>query len=255
MVSLRLETPKRINHLVLNVILYKFILMSKANILVVEDEIRLADVLRKQLEDAGYEVKIATDGYLGRHFIETSKFDLIILDINIPLINGYDLCKEIRSVDNAVPIIMLTAFGTIDNKIIGFDAGADDYITKPYEIRELLARINVFLRRSETEAGVKKLEVADLVMDLSAKTVSRGGNKIDLTAKEFDLLGLFVKNKDKLLTREFIIGQVWGLDFDPGTNVIDVYVNYLRKKIDKNFSTKLIHTKFGFGFYCSENEI
>jgi two-component system, OmpR family, copper resistance phosphate regulon response regulator CusR len=229
--------------------------MSKAYILVVEDEIRLADILQKQLEEAGYEVKVATDGYMGRQFIETNKFDLIVLDINIPLINGYDLCKEIRRVDNAVPIIMVTALGTIDNKIIGFDAGADDYITKPYEIRELLARINVFLRRSDVEVGVQTIEIADLMMDMSNKTVIRSGNKIDLTAKEFDLLEVFLKHKDKLLTREFIIGQVWGIDFDPGTNVIDVYVNYLRKKIDKNYETKLIHTKFGFGFYCSEKEI
>jgi DNA-binding response OmpR family regulator len=229
--------------------------MSKAFILVVEDEIRLADILQKQLEEAGYEVKVATDGYMGRQFIETNKFDLIVLDINIPLINGYDLCKEIRRVDNAVPIIMVTALGTIDNKMIGFDAGADDYITKPYEIRELLARINVFLRRSDAEVGVQTFEIADLKMDMSNKTVIRSGNKIDLTAKEFHLLEVFLKHKGKLLTREFIISQVWGIDFDPGTNVIDVYVNYLRKKIDKNYETKLIHTKFGFGFYCSEKEI
>jgi len=225
------------------------------SILIVEDEQRLAEVLRKQLEDSGFIAEIASDGYMGKMLVEKKKYNLVILDINIPLINGYDLCKEIRSTNSNIPIIMLTAFGAPDNKIIGFDAGADDYIVKPYDFRELLARINVFLRRTEKINTKEILGLANLEMDLETKTVKRANKTIDLTAREYSLLETFLKNKNKLLTREFIIEQVWGFDFDPSTNIIDVYVNYLRKKIDKDYEPKLIHTKFGFGFYCSEKEL
>jgi two-component system, OmpR family, copper resistance phosphate regulon response regulator CusR len=230
--------------------------MADINILIVEDERRLAEILKKQLEEFGFNAEIAFDGYVGKQLIEKNKYNLIILDINLPLINGYDLCKEIRKTNNKIPIIMLTAFGTPDNKIAGFDAGADDYIVKPFDFRELLARVNVFLRRSDSNIlPSKKIGVADLEMDLNTKTVIRANKKIDLTAKESLLLETFLKNKDILLTREFIIEKVWGIEFDPSTNIIDVYVNYLRKKIDKDFEPKLIHTKFGFGFYCSDKEI
>lgn len=229
--------------------------MDYTKILIIEDEQRLADVLKKQFEREEFTVEIAYDGYVGKQMIEANTYHLIILDINIPLINGYDLCKEIRISNKDIPIIMLTAFGTPDNKVTGFDAGADDYVLKPFNFRELLARVNVFLRRSDRSTVTEKLFMADLEMDLKAMTVYRGGQRIDLTAKEFSLLKMFISNKGKILSREFIIEKVWGIDFDPGTNVIDVYVNYLRKKIDKNFSPKLIHTKFGFGFFCDENEI
>lgn len=229
--------------------------MTKAGILIVEDEVRLAEILKKQLEEAGFEVQVANDGYIGKKKIGEKRYDLVILDINLPVINGYDLCREIRKVDSSIPIIMLTALATSDNKISGFESGADDYVTKPYDIRELLARINVFLKRSEIDTRSETISLADLEMNLINKTVTRSGKKIVLTVKEFALLEIFLKNKGKLLSRESIISQVWGIDFDPGTNVIDVYVNYLRKKIDKDFETKLIHTKFGFGFYCDENEI
>jgi two-component system copper resistance phosphate regulon response regulator CusR len=229
--------------------------MDNINILIVEDEQRLAEILKRQLEDSGFNAEIAYDGYVGKQLIEKNTYNLIILDINLPLLNGYDLCKEIRKTNSKIPIIMLTALGTLDNKVVGFDAGADDYVTKPFDFRELLARVNVFLRRSGTENITEKLEIADLEMDLNTKTVTRAQKRIDLTAKESLLLETFLKNKDKLLTREFIIEQVWGIDFDPSTNIIDVYVNYLRKKIDKDFEPKLIHTKFGFGFYCSTKEI
>jgi DNA-binding response OmpR family regulator len=149
---------------------------------------------------------------------------------------------------------MLTALGTPDNKVTGFDVGADDYVVKPFDFRELLARVNVFLRRSNAIPEPLVLRVADLEMDMNTMVVKRADKKIELTAKESLLLRTFLINKEKLLTREFIIEQVWGIDFDPGTNIIDVYVNYLRKKIDKGFEPKLIHTKFGFGFYCSDKE-
>lgn len=230
--------------------------MGNVNILIIEDEQRLAEILKKQLEENGFSTEIAYDGYVGKQMAERNKYNLIILDINLPLLNGYELCREIRKTNNKIPIIMLTAFGTPDNKIAGFDAGADDYVVKPIDFRELLARVNVFLRRSETSNDQsEKLNIADLEMDLKTKTVVRSGKKIDLTAKESLLLETFLKNKDKLLTREFIIEKVWGIDFDPNTNIIDVYVNYLRKKIDKDFEPKLIHTKFGFGFYCSDKAI
>ena len=230
--------------------------MENINILIVEDEQRLADILKKQLDESGFFAEIAYDGYSGKQLVEKNKYNLMILDINLPLINGYDLCKEIRKTNSNIPIIMLTAFGMPDNKLTGFDAGADDYIVKPFDFRELLARINVFLRRSDSNLKTtEKIGIADLEMDLNTKTVTRSNKKIELTSKESLLLETFLKNKEKLLTREFIIEKVWGIDFDPNTNIIDVYVNYLRKKIDKDFKPKLIHTKFGFGFYCSEKEI
>ena len=229
--------------------------MANVSILIVEDEQRLADILKKQLEESGFNTDIAYDGYTGKQLAEKNNYNLIILDINLPLINGYDLCKDIRKTNRDLPIIMLTAFGTTDNKIAGFDAGADDYVVKPFDFRELLARINVFIRRTDSVKVSEKLRIADLEMDLGTKTVTRSQKRIDLTAKESLLLETFLKNKEKLLTRDFIIEHVWGIDFDPSTNVIDVYVNYLRKKIDKDYVPKLIHTKFGFGFYCSEKEI
>jgi DNA-binding response OmpR family regulator len=229
--------------------------MSRINILIVEDERRLAGLLKKQLEEYGFSSEIAYDGYTGKQKVERNEYDLVILDINLPLINGYDLCREIRKSNHHLPVIMLTAFGTPDNKLAGFEAGADDYVVKPFDFRELLARINVFLKRTSKTVSGEKLKVADLELDINTKTVTRAQKKIELTAKEFSLLETFMKNKDKLLTRDFIIDEVWGIDFDPSTNIIDVYVNYLRKKVDKDFDKKLIHTKFGFGFYCSENEI
>jgi two-component system, OmpR family, copper resistance phosphate regulon response regulator CusR len=228
--------------------------MNDIKILIVEDELRLAEILRKQLMESGFGVDNASDGYNGKQLLERNSYNLIILDINLPLVNGYDLCKEIRKTNSKVPIIMLTALGTPDNRVAGFDAGADDYVLKPFDFRELLARINVFLRRSDAINAPEKLRIADLEMDLITKTVTRAGKRIDLTAKESSLLEFLMKCKDKLLTREIIIEKVWGIDFDPSTNIIDVYINYLRKKIDKDYEPKLIHTKFGFGFYLSEKE-
>ena len=229
--------------------------MDDISILIVEDEQRLAEIMKKQLVESGFIVDIAFDGYIGKQMVERNAYNLIILDINLPLINGYDLCKEIRKTNRSIPIIMLTALGTPDNRVAGFDVGADDYVVKPFDFRELLARINVFLRRSDVMNIPEKLIIGDLEMDLSTKKVTRANKKIDLTAKESSLLEFFMKNKEKLLTREIIIEHVWGIDFDPSTNIIDVYVNYLRKKIDKDFEPKLIHTKYGFGFYCSDKEI
>lgn len=224
------------------------------SILIVEDEQRVAELLQKQLVEAGFTAEIANDGFTGRQMVENRPYNLVILDINLPLINGYDLCRDIRKTNSAIPIIMLTAFGSGGNKLTGFDAGADDYVVKPFDFNELLARINVFIKRSGMTTEAETLRVADLQMDMLTKTVTRGERKIDLTARESLLLETLMRNKGKLLTREFIIEKVWGLGFDPTTNVIDVYINYLRKKIDKGSDLKLIHTKYGFGFYCSEKE-
>ncbi len=226
------------------------------NILIVEDEHRLADILQKQFTESGFMADIARDGYVGKKKAEENNYDLIILDINLPLLNGYELCREIRKTNSRIPIIMLTALGTYDNKLLGFDAGADDYVLKPFDFRELLARVNVFIKRSNISIPEsRKLSIADFVMDLDTKTAVRGGKKIELTLKEFALMEIFLKNKNKLLSRDYIIEKVWNIDFETGTNIIDVYVNYLRKKIDKDFEPKIIHTKFGFGFYCSETEL
>ncbi len=228
----------------------------ETHLLIVEDELRLAEILQKQLQESGYKADVANDGYVGKRMIEMTDYDLVILDINLPLMNGYELCKEIRKRNNKIPIIMLTALGTPDNKLIGFEAGADDYVLKPFDFRELLARINVFLKRKDVAVSEsRKLQIADFELNLDTKTATRAGKKIDLTSKEFSLMETFLQNKNKLLSREFIIEKVWDLDFETGTNIIDVYVNYLRKKVDKDFEPKIIHTKFGFGFYCSETEL
>jgi DNA-binding response OmpR family regulator len=228
----------------------------ETHILIVEDELRLAEIIQKQLQESGFNADIASDGYVGKRMVENKEYDLIVLDISLPLMNGYELCKEIRKKNSKIPIIMLTALGTPENKLIGFEAGADDYVLKPFDYRELLARINVFLKRKNIVVQeTRKLSIADFEMDLDRKTATRAGLKIDLTSKEFALMETFLRNKDKILSREFIIEKVWDLDFETGTNIIDVYVNYLRKKVDKNFEPKIIHTKFGFGFYCSEKEL
>jgi len=230
--------------------------MFETHILIVEDELRLAEILQKQLQESGFKADVANDGYVGKRMMEKSEYDLVVLDINLPLMNGYELCKEIRKKNSKIPIIMLTALGTSENKLVGFEAGADDYVLKPFDYRELLARINVFLKRKNIAVPEsRKLSIADFEMDLDRKTATRAGKKIDLTSKEFALMETFLLNKNKLLSREFIIEKVWDLDFETGTNIIDVYVNYLRKKIDKYFEPKIIHTKFGFGFYCSEKEL
>jgi DNA-binding response OmpR family regulator len=174
-----------------------------------------------------------------------------MLDINLPYINGYELVKIIREKDKHIPIIMLTALNFIDNKIQGFELGADDYIAKPFEFRELHARVKSLLRRADVIqelAGEKILKAADLEMDINKKEVKRDGKKITLTAKEFQLLEYLLRNSDKVVSREDIARDVWEMNFDPQTNVIDVYVNFLRKKIDKEFPTKLIHTQVGMGY-------
>lgn len=185
-------------------------------------------------------------------------YQLIISDVILPGMNGFEFCREVRQINPDIPILMLTALGTTDDKLEGFDAGADDYMVKPFDFRELTGRIKVLLKRRENVAGENAsdtLRYADLSIDLAAKEVIRGNTKVRLTPKEFNLLVYMVKNAGRLLTRMEIAENVWDTHFDTGTNFIDVYINYLRKKIDKDFPVKLIHTKPGMGFiFRTEDE-
>lgn len=227
--------------------------MQDIQILIVEDEKKIADSISQGLQENSYQTEVAYDGKLGLQLFESGSFQLAILDINLPGINGYELCRSIRSRDPSVPVIMLTAMNTLDNKIEGFDAGADDYIIKPFDFRELLVRVRALLKRihSTVATGVM-LKAGDLQMNLDSKEVTRAGRTILLTAKEFQLLEYFLRNKNRVLSRVDIALNVWDIDFDSGTNVIDVYVNYLRKKIDKQFDTSLIHTQVGMGYVLKE---
>lgn len=228
--------------------------MTDIRLLVVEDEKKIADTLKKGLTENHYEVDVAYDGMIGKRMFEASPYDLVVLDINLPGLNGYELCQEIRSINAMVPIIMLTALGTTDDKITAFDAGADDYLVKPFAFRELLVRIRALLKRGQY--GIPSgniLRVADLEMNLDSKEVQRNGEIIALTAKEFQLLEYFIRNKNRVVSRTDIAQNVWDIDFDTGTNVIDVYVNFLRKKIDKKFDPKLIRTQVGMGYILKES--
>jgi DNA-binding response OmpR family regulator len=230
--------------------------MSERNILLVEDEQKTANILKKGLEENGYYVEIAYDGLIGQRLFMTHSYDLVILDINLPVINGIDLCRFIRNTNGQIPIIMLTAMNAIDDKLNSFDSGADDYLIKPFEFKELLVRIRALLKRSMNQnlpVG-NLLRFADLEINLDSKEVKRSGQLINLTAKELQLLEYFVRNKNKVLSRADIAVNVWDIDFDTHTNVIDVYVNYLRKKIDRDFPVKLIHTQVGLGYILKEKE-
>ncbi|MFQ3675998.1 MAG: response regulator transcription factor [Endomicrobiia bacterium] len=227
-------------------------------LLLVEDEQRVAFALKRGLEEDGYMVEIAYDGMTGKVLSANNKYDLLIVDVNLPLLNGYELCKEIRKQNKEVPILMLTAMGASSDKLNGFESGADDYIIKPFDFAELLARIRVFLKRSGNSGEVPKnnneIVVADLTLNLNTKTASRAGKTIELTSKEYLLLKYLMENKDKVFSRAEIAEKIWEITFDTGTNIIDVYVNYLRKKVDKDFPNKLIHTKIGLGYYLSDKE-
>lgn len=221
------------------------------HILIIEDDLRVAELIQRGLQEQGFEPSLAYDGLSGKKLALQNDYDLIITDIILPKIDGLDVCKEIRQSKPDTPIIMLTALGTTDDKIEGFDAGADDYLVKPFEMRELLARIRALLKRnSKTTANTTGniLKYDDLEMNLHTKIVKRSGQEISLTPKEFNLLMYMMQHPERVLSRVEIAEKVWDTHFDTGTNFIDVYINYLRKKIEKNFEKKLIHTKSGMGF-------
>ena len=220
------------------------------HILVIEDEKRVADLLKIGLEENGYQVMVAYDGEMGLRLFRTNTFELIISDIILPKCNGFELCQEIRKTNEQIPILMLTALGTADDKLEGFDVGADDYMVKPFDFRELLARVKALLkRRAVTNVEVvKELAYADLTINFERQEVTRNGVLIKLSPKEYNLLVYLVENAERVVSRVEIAEKVWNTHFDTGTNSIGVYINYLRKKMDKNFEVKLIHTKPGVGF-------
>lgn len=223
--------------------------LKKMKFLVVEDEPKVAAFIKQGLEEEQHEVTVVYDGHFGFKMATENRYDAIILDLMIPYINGLDLCKQIRDKGISTPILMLTALGSTDDKVTGLDAGADDYLVKPFDFKELLARLRVLTKRSaQAEPENEVLSIADLVLNLYLKTVERNGKTIELTAKEFSLLEYFLRNKGRVISRSEIADKVWGINFDTGTNVIDVYVNFLRKKVDKGFDTKLIHTIIGMGY-------
>ena len=229
--------------------------MQKNKILLIEDEPKVSASIKQWMEENDFEVDTAPDGAVGRHLAKTNPYDLILLDINLPFVNGFEVCRDIRLSNTDVPIILVTALESVDQKISGFDAGADDYLVKPFDYRELLVRVKALLKRSTSPAkgeapGTEDvLQLADLRVDLLYKTVTRNGEEILLTAKEFALLEYLMRQNGRIVSRHEIVEQVWDMNFDSGTNVVEVYINFLRKKIDRNFDLKLIHTKLGMGYY------
>ena len=229
--------------------------MEERKILIVEDEKKIADTIKLGLSENGYLTDVAYDGTIGHKLYAANDDNLVILDINLPGMNGYELCRIIRAGNPGIPIIMLTAMSTLNDKVEGYDAGADDYLVKPFEFKELLLKIRVLLKRTMQQhfpVG-NVLRAADLEMNLDSKEVKRDAVPINLTAKEFQLLEYLLRNKNRVVSRADIAINVWDIDFDTNTNVIDVYINYVRNKIDKNFPKKLIQTQVGMGYILKEN--
>ena len=224
------------------------------SILIVEDEKRVADLLKAGLEENGYSVMVAYDGEMGLRLFRSNEFHLVISDIVLPGVDGFGLCKEIRKINSDVPVLMLTALGSTDDKLDGFDAGADDYMLKPFDFRELNARIRVLLKRYSSPQIVRPdfISYSDISINLNTCEVIRADVQIKLSPKEYNLLVYMVENPERVISRMEIAEKVWNTHFDTGTNFIDVYINYLRKKIDKDVDTKLIHTKPGMGFILTD---
>jgi heavy metal response regulator len=221
-------------------------------ILVIEDEKKVANFIKQGLEEEGYAVDWAADGQEGLALALDGVHDLIVLDLNLPKMDGLEVLQELRQAKIKAPVLLLTIRAMIEDKVLGLDAGADDYLTKPFSFQELLARIRALFRR-RLQAEPALLQVADLILDPSRRVVRRGAEKIDLSTKEFALLDYFMRNPGRVLTRTMIAEHVWDYDFDTATNVIDVYVNFLRKKIDADRAVKLIHTVRGVGYVMQEN--
>ncbi len=223
-------------------------------ILLVEDEPKVVEFIKKGLEEHGHEVDVAFDGQMGERLSSRADHDLIILDVILPMQNGYEVCRKLREKGIMIPVLMLTALDSLADKISGFDAGADDYLIKPFEFKELIARINALSKRS---SGVIKtsstVKIADLELDTDKKIARRGNSMIELTAKEFLLLEYLMRNKGRVISRAEIAEKVWDINFDTGTNVVDVYINILRKKIDRDFNPKLIQTRIGLGYCINEH--
>lgn len=223
-------------------------------ILVIEDEQKVASFIKRGLEELSHQVDLAYDGLMGEKLVRTRTYDVILLDIIIPVINGIELCKKIKQIKPNVPVLMLTALGTTEDKVSGFESGADDYLLKPFEFAELVARIKALTRRvsvSPTENS-SVLQFEDLQLDTSKKVALRSGKAINLTAKEFLLLLYFMRNPGRVISRPELAEKIWDVTFDTGTNVVEVYINILRKKIDRDFEFKLLHTRIGLGYILSK---
>ena len=224
-------------------------------ILLVEDEPNVVSVIKRGLTEYGFEVSVAANGITGLQMALDNDFDLVILDVMLPAMDGIQVCKRIREQKKSVPIIMLTALDSTENIVGGLDSGADDYMVKPFKIAELAARLRTLLRRSGGEIQTGNVFTIDnLQVDTESKIAHRNKEALKLTATEYRLLEYFIKNQKKVLSRIQILENVWDIDFNMGTNVVDVYVNYLRKKLEKNGGAKLIHTVFGMGYIMKEGE-
>ncbi len=223
-------------------------------ILLVEDEKKVASFIRNGLMEQSYSVDMAFDGIQGERMARATNYDAILLDVMIPLKSGFALCRSIRSFDSRVPIMMLTALDSTEDKLQGLDAGADEYLAKPFEFRELLAHLRSLLRRRTSQPSATVLEVGDLRMNLDSRTVTRAGRPIVLTAREFALLEFFLRSRNRVISRTEIAERVWETSFDSESNVIDVYVSFLRKKLDRGFDQKLIHTLVGVGYILKAPE-
>jgi DNA-binding response OmpR family regulator len=224
--------------------------------LLVEDELKIAAFIQKGLSENGDQLTIAYDGKLGLNMALQEEFDVIVLDIMLPGLNGLEVCAKLRKEGIETPILLLTALGTIDDKVAGLQQGADDYLVKPFHFRELLARLYALGRRRNHKAANPDqdiMTVGDLQLDRLSKMASRNGTAISLTAKEYAILEVFMRNTNRVLSRTFIADEIWGYGNDSNSNVIDVYVNYLRNKIDKGFDSKLIHTMVGMGYIMKIN--
>ena len=222
------------------------------SVLIIEDEKKVSAFIQQGLQEIGYEVETVDAPGLAREKLKTRKYDLLILDVMLPEMSGMDFAKELRVHGYSGLILMLTALSTTKDKIQGLDSGADDYLTKPFEFEELLARVRALIRRKGSDQA--QLKNGELTMDLISRIVSRNGQKIELTTKEFSLLEFLMRHQDKVVDRNAIARQVWGTDFDPDSNVIDVYINHLRKKIDNPFPKKLLKTVVGQGYVLNKVE-
>jgi heavy metal response regulator len=223
-------------------------------ILVIEDEAKMAGFIKRGLEEEGAAVDVSPDGQDGLYRALTGNYDLIVLDITLPLVDGLDVCRKLRDEHLSTPILLLTARDTVEMKVRGLDSGADDYLTKPFAFAELLARIRALRRRDRAEVSLR-LQIGDLVLDPLTRRVTRSNQPITLTSKEFALLECFMRHPDQVLSRTVLSEKVWDETFDSFTNVIDVYVNYLRNKIDRNYEPKLIHTVRGAGYVMRRPEV
>lgn len=226
--------------------------MEKFRILLVEDEKQMSMFIEMELNHEGYEVDTAFDGREALKKSENKEYDLILLDIMIPNLNGIEVCRRIRKF-SYVPIIMLTAKSDVPDKVLGLDVGANDYLTKPFAIEELLARIRVYKRNNSIKGKFDEIKIKDIIMDNKTHQVWRSGKKIELTKKEYDLLNMLLLNKNIVLTREQLIGEVWGYDYPGDTNVVDVFIRYLRSKVDDDFEDKLITTIRGVGYVIKDS--